>query len=530
MGETVTIVPRVEMMFGSDWVDVSDDVVSQVEAAWGIHGANPKQRIADPGTMRFQLDNSNQNSGGLRGYYTPGHPDARVGFDVKTPVRFVLHNDLLGDKVRWVGTVEAAKPGTGVKDQTVDVSCVDWLEEAARSKLSGLDVQVDIQSDVLFELLVAAADTPPPGGTLVGTGSDVYEYALDNVQDEKTTLIEALNKLLLSEFGLCYVSAGVAVFEGRRLRSGGGSIRLVLDEDDNIIALATVNGRDEVINHVLVSVHPRRVDPTYTVLFNLGSSLEIVRGTEITISCPYRDQNQQAQRVGGLDMQDPDAGEGDYTFNAAEDGSGKDLTEQLTVTAVFGGNSAAVTIANNGPNDGFVPPNGIKLRGIGLYDFEPVIADRSDSGSITAYGECPLGYDMPYQSDPSNAGDLALFILALNKTASVRAQKVTFVANWSDTEAEQAFHLEVSDRVSVTSAPSGLAAEPYFVNGLRLVAHLSGLVTVQLDLAPTDTAEYWQLEVDGRTELDETTVLGYGLFTAGWILDSSELGSGTFLN
>jgi hypothetical protein len=34
----------------------------------------------------------------------------------------------------------------------------------------------------------------------------------------------------------------------------------------------------------------------------------------------------------------------------------------------------------------------------------------------------------------------------------------------------------------------------------------------------------------GRSELDETTILGYGIFAAGWILDTSTLGTDTFLN
>ena len=47
------ITPRIEMDFGSGWVDVSADVVSSITATWGIHGSAPKQRVADPGTLRF---------------------------------------------------------------------------------------------------------------------------------------------------------------------------------------------------------------------------------------------------------------------------------------------------------------------------------------------------------------------------------------------------------------------------------------------------------------------------------------------
>jgi hypothetical protein len=525
------ITPRVEMDFGAGWVDVSEDVVSQITASWGIHGSSPKQRVADPGSMRFRLDNSTLNSGGLLGYYSPGHPNVRAGFDIRTPVRYVLNHEFFGDKVKWVGTVESVKPVAGLT-QVVDVSCADWLEDAARSKLTAMEVQTDIQSDILFDTLIAAAPKQPPNGTMVGTGSDIYAYALDDVQDERTTLLEVLQRLMLSEFGICHESAGQVVFEGRKLRGGGGAIKFALSEDDQIIGLGLASGRDDIINRVQVIVHPRRRDgAATTVLFNLASAVEIPRGTSITINCPYRDPNQQAQRVGGVDMVTPVAVT-DYSFNASKDGSGADYTGQLSVSYVGtpGGNSATVIATNAGPADGWIPANGLKLRGRGLYNFESVIADYGDAASIAAFGEGVLSYDMPFQDSTANAADLALFLLALNKDPRPRAQKVTFLANWSEVEIEQAFNLEISDRVSVTSPGAGLTAEPYFVNGFSFVSQLNGLTTVTMDLAPVNQAQYWQLEVTGRTELDETTVLGYGLFAVGWILDSSTLGTDTFLN
>lgn len=528
---TTTITPKIEMDFGSGWVDVSADVVSSITADWGIHGSAPKDRVATPGSLRFQLDNSTLNSGGLLGYYTPGHPNVRAGFDIRTPVRYVLSHDFFGDRVRWVGTVESVRPVAGLR-QTADVTCADWFEDAARAKLTAVAVQTDAQSDVLFETLVAAAAKQPPNGTLVGTGSDIYAYALDDVQDEKTSLLEVLQRLMLSEFGICYESAGVVVFEGRKSRGGGGSVKFALDEDDQIVALALASGRDDIINRVQVIVHPRRRDAAATtVLFNLGSAVEIPRGTSITINCPYRDPNQQAQRVGGVDMVTPVANT-DYTFRQTKEGTGADYTSQLSVSYVGtpGGNSATVIATNAGPADGYIPANGLQLRGRGLYNFEPVIADYGDEDSIDAFGEGVLAYDMPFQGSTANASDLALFILALNKDPRPRAQKVSFIANWSETEVEQAFNLEISDRVSVTSGAAGLSAEPYFVNGFHFVSHPSGLTTVTLDLAPVNTTQYWQLEVTGRTELDETTVLGYGLFSVGWILGTSTLGENSFLN
>ena len=60
---------------------------------------------------------------------------------------------------------------------------------------------------------------------------------------------------------------------------------------------------------------------------------------------PYRDPAQEAQRVGGVDMQSPVAGT-DYVANTAADGSGTDVTDSLIVAAVFGAGGVQWTIEN----------------------------------------------------------------------------------------------------------------------------------------------------------------------------------------
>ena len=519
---------RVELNFGEGWVDVSGDVVSAVKASWGIHGNTPKDRVADAGTMTFDLDNGRTNVAGLVGFYAPGSVNARAGFNVGAGARLVLHNALLGDKVRWQGTIADIVPVAGISDPRTAVSCVDWMDEAARAKLSLIAVQTNIQADALFTLLLAAVDRQPPNGSRSGTGSDIYPYALDNTQDESSRVLGEIQKLAMSEYGLAYCDAGVAVFEGRRRRGGEGTIRYALDEDTNLTGLGVTHSRDDIINRAQISIHPRRVDAAATtILFNLGSAIQIFRGTSATFDCPYRDPNQQAQRVGGKDMVPPVAST-DYKMFANEDGSGADLTAQVSVSATFGGNSAQVTVSNAGPQDGYLML--FQLRGRGLYDFEPVIFDQIDASSQALYGENVFGYDMPYQSDPNNAVDLATFILSLNSASIVRVATASFLMNWDDEAAEQAFNITISDRVTVTAPSVGLASVPFFVNGLTIEVQLNGVAVVTLDLCPVDTSQFWVLDVPGRTELDETTILGYGLFVPGWILDTSTLGTDSFLN
>jgi hypothetical protein len=531
-----TIYARVEVFVptGVGWFSVTSDVVSNIKVEWGIHGGTPKDRVASPGTMTFDLDNSSNNAGGVRGYYSPGHPEALFvalgegGWGLGMPVRLILGHLLYGEKIKWVGSIESIRPAPGARRPVTTVTCVDWMEEAARAKLSGLAVQTDVQSDILFTTLVAASEVQPPGGTRVGTGSDVYPFALDNTKDESTRLVAELQKLAQSEFGYVFVTAGTLVFEGRRARSGSGKVRVEFDEDTNITALGVTHERDDVLNRVQVSVHPRRRDAAATtVLFNLASAARIERVTSMTVKASYRDPNNQAERVGGMDMVTPVATT-DYLFNTLADGTGADITSQLSLVVTFGGNSAVVAVTNNGPEDGYLTL--LQLRGRGLYDFEPVMVDSSDALSMETYGENAFGYDMPHQSSVANAADLSNFILALNKDPATRVTSVSFIANWDLEMVERAFNVEISDRVSVTSPTVGLDNQPYYINGVRMDVHLTGLTKVTWDLAPVDTTQFWTLEVTGKTELDLTTVLGYGLFVVGWVMDTSELGLSTFLN
>jgi hypothetical protein len=72
---------------GINWTDITADVIDTISWKYGILGSGPLDRIGDPGEMSIKLNNTETNSGGVTGYYTPGHPLCRVGFTVGLPVR-----------------------------------------------------------------------------------------------------------------------------------------------------------------------------------------------------------------------------------------------------------------------------------------------------------------------------------------------------------------------------------------------------------------------------------------------------------
>jgi hypothetical protein len=527
---TQLLTPRIDIDFGAGWVDVTEDVVSAIKAKWGLAGSSPTDRVAEPGTMAFDLNNSATCSGGVRGYYSPDSPDRRSGFTLGAKVRLVMSHELFGERVQFQGEINRAKPEAGVASPITSVEVVDWMEAAALAPLIGEPVQVNADSHAIFRAIVGAVDAQPPNGIRVIPGSDRYPYALDTAQDESAKAVSELQKLALSEYALIYVEGGEAIFEGRRWR--GRPVPdpvFTLDEDEQLLVVAlTADDRDLLVNRAQVTAHPRLVDASATtVLFANGAALKIPAGTSITIDCQYRDPSQRSQRVAGLDMQAPV-----YSLNTLEDGSGRNITASLGVQATFGGSSAKVTLTNTGGADGFVPQGALQLVGRGLYDFQPIMADYIDQESVDLYGENIVQYDMPHQDDPRHADDLARFIVNVFSRPRTLATSVTFLANWNEECAEQLFLRTISDRVAVNAPSAGLIESEYWIDGWAIEVHQSGITHVTWTLGPTDPHRYWQLGVPGRTELGRTTRLGYRFFRGGWVLGIpgySELGRTTLL-
>lgn len=72
----------IQLQIGNVWTDVpARDVVGIIQCHRGISDNEPTSSVASPGELRFQLANSTRNSGGLEGYYSPLHANAKAGFD-----------------------------------------------------------------------------------------------------------------------------------------------------------------------------------------------------------------------------------------------------------------------------------------------------------------------------------------------------------------------------------------------------------------------------------------------------------------
>lgn len=450
---------------GGGWTTLSDIAGRPgIKGTYGIQGNTPRDRVATTGTLSFELRNGPGNSAGTLGYYSPDHASKLTGWGVGIGVRLAI---VYGGTTyyKWRGTVEDIVPVPGQYRETrVLVTCVDWMDDAAKAMIRNIPTQTDQRTDELLTILVEGTGTlgewggvsRQPGATSFSTGKETLEYAFDGAEDETTPVLTEIQKVASSEFGRVFVKGdttqgGTLTFENRTDRGEKSTNSVALDDDD-LREMIARGSRDDALNDITVQVHPRRIDAAATsVLFNLEYVPKIVPGEELEINVIYRDPDQRAVRVGGTAMVEP-APSTDYTFNTEADGSGSDRTAYVSVDVAV----RTVTIKNFGKDTGHLTK--FQIRGKGIYAYETVSSEARDGLSQYRYGLKTFFLDMAYQSSPTIARSASSYLLHQNKNPYTRIDSVAFTANASSALMTQALAREVGDRIGITETLTGATA------------------------------------------------------------------------
>jgi hypothetical protein len=505
----------VEMEFvgqGQGWTDVTTDVAF---TGWdldrGLSGITPSDRCAKTGTWKFAMRNDPHVSGGVLGYYSPDHVNCRPGFREGINVRLVFN--VLGTRtILFTGEIDVIEPTPGLyADKTVACTAVDWMDRAAKTPMGGIATQQSKRSDQLIAAVVAIVPKQPLALQLQ-TGLDTYPFALDTTYDGETYVIGELQKIALSELGLVYVRGdGTLVFESRKSRpTSSGVVDTFLDTE--ILDLKLSRSRALVISRVQTTVYPRQLGATTTdVLYSLATASQVGPGATIVIGPnAYRDPANLSDNIGAINQQALVAGT-DYTLNSLADGTGADLTPFCLVAATYSSNSVTFTVVNNSTQTAYLTK--LQCRGQVVRSYGSAILDQQDAVTRDLYGQNVLRVDMAYQNDPAVGADVSTYLLNQLKTPITQIPQITIEADaYNLGRLARVLARDVSDRIAVQETVSGLAtSRAYFINAVKYAIDAQLNVTVTWALAPADQTQYWLLEVVGRSELDQTTVLGYGL-------------------
>lgn len=503
MGETFTSV-AFEVYISSAWVDLTDDVMATPPPSWnrGIMGNSQIDRIGSPGYLTFDLNNSDTNSAGLLGYYSPGHTNSLAGWTTGLPVRLSFTYDGF-TYYKFYGKIapDGINIDVGVYGaRRAHVTVVDYMAQAAKHELQLLTLQENKTIDEVMPYIIANMPVAPLA-TDYEAGENTFPTVFDTIKG-KTTAIAEFQKLANSELSTIYAkgdmtggetlvaeaqltrytsntdvtigksAAGYLLKEDgyKILKEDGGGILLNQTQkaefDESYLGERTQFGYGRnLANRVEVTTYPRKVDAAATtVLWSLQSEFSIAAGqTKTGYYCRYRDPSGGASYVNGRNMVTPQATT-DYTANAASGGGGADKTAQLGVTATFGTEAVSFDLVNN--DAGTIYVTKLQVRGKGIYLYDPVRVVYDDSTSQATHGVYTLNVDMKYQDDPAVGEAFAATLLAREKDPDYTCDQAEIWANRDQMTMFAFMELETGKRLSLNDTMTGTDRD-YFIQGYR---------------------------------------------------------------
>lgn len=506
--------------FLNGWTDVTADVrrAEGIRISRGLPGNTPRDLVAKTGIMTFYMDNSQDNSAGLLGYYSPGHANLRAGFDKNIGVRWSLVVNGTTIPV-FTGRMTSITPTPGVhEDRVVECEAADYMNEFSKKRLNSLEMATNIDEADAFQLIV---DTMPlqPRALGITAGFDTLPYVFDTLKDERSVPMSEAQKLCQSTLARVFVkSNGTLVYEPRGIRALNINANVVEltaadfpSDSVNSGSLQVTDDRGKAYNKFVATIHPRveGTDPD-VVLFAIDTPLQISAGATLTLRGLYTKPGQEARRAGGLDMLPAVSGT-DYIFNTASDGSGTNVTSSVTVDTVFTANSVLflITATVN------CWATTLQARGTMVNALSNITVETEDAADIDNYGEIAFALDMPYTVDPVFATEVVQYFLFVSQQNARRAESVRLLLNgMTDERAQLMLQRDISDRIGITEVMTALPVATrtgFFINAVEVEYDEEGRVWVSWVPAISDATAYWYLEIPGLSELGSTTRLGFGL-------------------
>jgi len=271
--------------------------------------------------------------------------------------------------IKWQGRIpkDGINPIPGLNgERYTSVTVKDWIYRASNHKLRSIAYTTNKTLNQGVALVLAdMSDTPD--AVDYRTPESTFPTIFDTMTSQTTALSE-IAKLTQSEIGYTYLTRYGLRVEGRLTRNeektsldeypmARSQMECTVNEDGDelvnedgdclLYADATSAFFDntqlgmelsygmQFYNQVKYTAYPRRVDASATtVLYSLQSPMFIASGQSVVISGSYKDPTGVAKSVNGIDMVTPVATT-HYKMYANQDGTGTNLTANLTVTPDF---------------------------------------------------------------------------------------------------------------------------------------------------------------------------------------------------
>jgi len=293
---------------GTDWVDVSSDVIMPFSCNYGILTPSILARIGRIGSLKITLDNANPTYG----KYSPDHTNALSGFEIGVGIRWIVYKTSTpaNKYYKFVGSIKKIEPqaDTYGGSQTTLIVANDWLYDAANMNISSVPAQVDKTIDEIVTEYLTYTDNLP-NITDFSTGENIFSFA-GTAGGSKTALLSELRRLADSEPSYIYMkgcstsdgTGGVLVVENASSRDTDVLASSATVSTD-LIKLKTVKDVATVYNDIRCTVHPSIVDTNEVRIFELQSQLDVPVGGTTIFQGAYRDSDNPDAKVGAYNVQ-----------------------------------------------------------------------------------------------------------------------------------------------------------------------------------------------------------------------------------
>lgn len=490
---------------GSEWTAISGYVLTKYGCSgfWGMGSNKHTDRIARTGEMRVVLNNTS-------GCFDPEDTDALTGWGINTKIKLEVTFDGTTYR-RFYGTVQNIKfSDPNSHEHTATVTVADWMRYAYKFLLTDPAVEANKRGGYAVDAIVDDIGQAP-----LNTNYSQGDYEYDAIFDSVTVNTKAateLNKIVMSEFGYFYnrhdkVYGETLTFEagsdrgltrtisqipkmvadcGYILQAGSATDKVLDTSGNNIVAAQTqdahINGFGDgfersyganILNNITVTAYPKRVDSTEQTLYSLGTYQKLSAGETKTIKAKYQNLTTKESCNAITSLMIQPVATTDYTMFTNSDGSGTNLTANLTVVAVYKAAEVELTLTNSSVFTGYI--NLLKCRGYGIYQDSSVKTQAESITSQSSYSDFPMNIEQRYQRDTVAGEEVSWKLLTNEYLPRTKLERVSIIANKSNERMLAFLAIDIGDMVKITESDLGID-DYYYVQGIEFSISAGNLI------------------------------------------------------
>ncbi|MBZ0292691.1 MAG: hypothetical protein K8L99_09045 [Anaerolineae bacterium] len=486
---------------------MSDDMT---RLEWRLGLEAPYEEMAAPNRATVHLRNQSK-------VYSPEAGGDALERGRLLQIRSVDSGDTV---VHFTGYIDRVEPLPGVNGERTAVIHASSADSQLHAYRVRLPPQVNQASDAIIGALLDSvplrrrtvkglwilglddhgelgAQTVLPGETVaqsLESGRSTLAYAADT-WDAGLLAADAIRQIVGAERGRFYVDrGGSARFLNRHHLILDTSVQASFEDDMDGL---TYRYGAEFVSEVRVNMLPRSVGSASAVLWEAANAQLLPSGRIQRITVRFRDDNDRP--IGALALDDYV----DYAANTAADGSGLDRTQQVDVVLRQVDFSAAVLEVRNRAQRDVYLLAGTQIRGIPVYQGNPVTVTQYDDAARTLYGQHSLTLNLPALDSVEEADQVARF--ELGRRRSPRGLVGELVLK-SPAHRAQMIARTLFDRITVTETQTGHSADYFIVAEQHSVDRGGSRHETRWLLEAAAANTYWLLDVN---QLDVDAVVAY---------------------